>query len=397
MIVQDEPKARALYEKMVDTIKQAESLSYRSMCWGTDGRFSMYQVQLKRPGLFRIILTNGMSDKETIVTNDGERFRVHWSGTRPYLETDDFDSYEETRSDVYIEWDVSDGPILVRGTLAELGVGWYEMILEGGLLFGLADPLEPYIDGICCRGTNEMGGELCDVIEISYMQAQRSRHVWLSRQDHLPRRIKDIVRLTEPHVTAEEWFNVAVDSKISDSQFAWTPPTGWRSFTPRLPDEFLLAPGQDAPDFEMLSLDGEAIRLSRCRGKIVWLYFWKLGDPRCREQLARLQAFYDEHRDRGLAIVAVNVFDDKRIVEAFLESTNVTFPVILDLSGPARKLAFGDYQNKIEDVPLSYLIGKDGQILDAWYGPGGRSRAERGIETTSESPIRRVASRVIPC
>ena len=59
-----------------------------------------------------------------------------------------------------------------------------------------------------------MQGEECDVIEISFMRAQRTRYLWLSRQDHLPRKLKEIVRGAETRVTVEEWSNVTVNAEI---------------------------------------------------------------------------------------------------------------------------------------------------------------------------------------
>ena len=44
MIVKDEPAAHALYEKMIETMRQAESLSYKSVCSGPDGRASTYKI-----------------------------------------------------------------------------------------------------------------------------------------------------------------------------------------------------------------------------------------------------------------------------------------------------------------------------------------------------------------
>jgi len=54
MIVKDEPAARALYETMSKTIREAESLSYNSICSGPDGRASSYQIWLKKPNYFYV-------------------------------------------------------------------------------------------------------------------------------------------------------------------------------------------------------------------------------------------------------------------------------------------------------------------------------------------------------
>ena len=149
--------------------------------------------------------------------------------------------------------------------------------IDPSTFHGYSDSLQPYIDGIASRGTDKLRGEECDVIEVSIMKAQRTWYFWLSKRDHLPRRAKQVIRWIHNIVGVEEWLDVTLDSEIEPEKFTWSPPAGWQKYVPPDPEDKLLKPGEEAPDFTLRALDGGRITLSDYHGKIVWLYIWRSG------------------------------------------------------------------------------------------------------------------------
>lgn len=71
----------------------------------------------------------------------------------------------------------------------------------------------------------------------------------------------------------------------------------------------------------------------------------------------------------------------------------MTFPNILDTSTEARRVVFEDYViGSRSAVPMSYLIGRDGVIVDGWYGYSDEDTTpyealkKAGIDTAGEGP-----------
>ena len=379
MIVKDEPAARALYETMSKTIREAESLSYNSICSGPDGRASSYQIWLKKPNYFYVDAANLM--KSSTLVGDGDYLWIYWQGSRPFLTFDDAESHAKTQLDVYIKKATPAGRNSIGHEIAMLGFTWYNTIFEPSTLHGYMDTLEPYIDGIRSRGPDDVGDEDCEVIEVSYMDAQLTRYFWVSKQDHLPRQIKEINRLSSNIVRVEEWSDVKLNTEIPQFKFAWSVPEGWRQWNAPGPADVLLKSGQEAPDFNLLSADGGRIKLSGYRGKTIWLFMWRTGSPSCREAIPNLQKLHDKYEGKGLVILGFNYADNKRIAQNYMRENSVTFPNILDSANDAEKVMLRSYKNKTQTVPLNYIIDSQGNIVDAWFGyEEGSKRASAALK-----------------
>jgi peroxiredoxin len=376
MIAENDPAARALYDEMIRTIRKARSLSYTGICSAPDGRTCTYGIWLKKPNAFRVEATNDPSTKINTVVGDGKWFWVYWHGIRPFLKVDDGEGHKKTQSQVYIKKPLVTEGNSIGNEIDLLGLTWYGLVLDPSIFHGYTDPLESYIDGVRSRGPYHIGDQECDIIEVSYMKAQRTRYFWISREDQLPLMTKEILRLSDNHVRVEEWSNVALNGLIPEHKLAWSPPDGWKQWDVPGPDDVLLKSGQKAPDFDLLLADGGRIKLSEYHGKVVWLCFWKCGCPCCREVLPYLQKLHEKYQDEGLEILGFNCADDKRIAQRYLSENALTFPNVLDSTDKAKKVMLRGYRNKTQTVPLHYVIDSQGNVVDAWCGyKGSHERA----------------------
>jgi cytochrome c biogenesis protein CcmG/thiol:disulfide interchange protein DsbE len=118
-----------------------------------------------------------------------------------------------------------------------------------------------------------------------------------------------------------------------------------------------------APEFALPGLNGETIRLSDYRGKVVLVNFWGTWCQPCKEETPALQAVYSKLRDQGLVIVGVDLRNQERAgaegdanVRGFVNQYGVTYPIALDVNGDIARA----YQ--IYPIPTSFFVDRSGAI-----------------------------------
>ncbi|MEK4086044.1 redoxin domain-containing protein [Psychrobacillus sp. FSL K6-1415] len=124
--------------------------------------------------------------------------------------------------------------------------------------------------------------------------------------------------------------------------------------------------GKAAPDFELVSLKGESVKLSDYKGKKVILNFWATWCPPCKAEMPHMQKFYEENKQDGIEILAVNLTDmDSGIdsIESFVKDYGLTFKIPLDQQGDIGR------QYQAFTIPTSYLIDSNGIISNKIVGP----------------------------
>lgn len=122
-----------------------------------------------------------------------------------------------------------------------------------------------------------------------------------------------------------------------------------------------------APDFTLLDLGGKPVRLSDLRGKVVLINVWATWCPPCRAEMPAIQTVYEQYRDQGFTVLAVNMREDPGTVAAYIEQGGLTFPALLDRDGAVSNL----YQARV--LPSSFFIDKAGVVRAVYRGPMARS------------------------
>ncbi|HLH24523.1 MAG TPA: TlpA disulfide reductase family protein [Chloroflexota bacterium] len=120
--------------------------------------------------------------------------------------------------------------------------------------------------------------------------------------------------------------------------------------------------GSPAPDFTLQTVDGTSVQLAQFKGKPVWINFWATWCVPCREEMPAMQELYDQYRDQGLVILAVNMEEDAPTVRRWIESGGYTFTFVLDDQGQQVK------RYNVTAAPTSYFVGRDGIIRDQKLG-----------------------------
>ncbi len=120
--------------------------------------------------------------------------------------------------------------------------------------------------------------------------------------------------------------------------------------------------GRPAPDFVLNNLEGKPIRLSDFRGKTVFLNFWATWCPPCRAEMPDIERVYQEYTDKDVVVLAVNQREDPETVKRFMESLNLSLPVLLDSSGEVGR------RYRVSGIPTSFFVDPKGVIREMNVG-----------------------------
>ncbi len=123
------------------------------------------------------------------------------------------------------------------------------------------------------------------------------------------------------------------------------------------------AVGKVAPDFELSDLQGQVVRLSKYRGKVVVLNFWATWCPPCVEEMPSLNRFARIFASRGVVVVAVSVDDDERALRRFVADHQLEMIILRD---PGRQVPTL-YQTYM--YPETYILDRQGRLLRKLVGP----------------------------
>jgi peroxiredoxin len=122
--------------------------------------------------------------------------------------------------------------------------------------------------------------------------------------------------------------------------------------------------GFTAPDFTLKTPDGEEYTLSELKGNAVLVNLWATWCPPCRAEMPAIEKMYQEYKDQGLVVLAVNMTyqDDPANVAPFIQEYGLTFPVLLEETGSVGTA----YQ--LRSLPSTYFINRAGIIQEVVIG-----------------------------
>ena len=137
------------------------------------------------------------------------------------------------------------------------------------------------------------------------------------------------------------------------------------------PAAWPLASGEAAPACAARLLDGDrSVRVADYRGQVVYLDFWASWCGPCRESFPFMNELQRELAGKGLQILAVSVDRTAEEARGFLARYPAQFATALDAPA-ACPAAF-----RLEGMPSSYIIGRDGIVRAVHVGFRNGDKAE---------------------
>ena len=124
---------------------------------------------------------------------------------------------------------------------------------------------------------------------------------------------------------------------------------------------YIVRLGETAPDFEMELTDGQKVKLSSLRGKVVMLQFTASWCGVCRKEMPFIEKdIWLKHKDnKDFALFGIDRDEPLETVKAFAEKTGVTYPLALD---PGADI-FAKYADRKAGITRNVLIDKNGKIV----------------------------------
>lgn len=120
--------------------------------------------------------------------------------------------------------------------------------------------------------------------------------------------------------------------------------------------------GSLSPDFTLETLDGRTMTLSELSGDVVLINFWASWCGPCRREMPAIKQVYEQYRDQGFVVLAVNLQESDAQTAAFANPLGLTSPILMDRDGSA----FDCYGGRA--VPSTFFVDRSGVIQNVVVG-----------------------------
>ena len=124
---------------------------------------------------------------------------------------------------------------------------------------------------------------------------------------------------------------------------------------------YIVRVGDIAPEMEMELTDGQKVKLSDLRGKVVMLQFTASWCGVCRKEMPFIESdIWQKHKaSPNFALYGIGRDEPVETVKAFAEKTGVTYPLALDPGADH----FAKYADRKAGITRNVLIDKEGKIV----------------------------------
>jgi thiol-disulfide isomerase/thioredoxin/outer membrane lipoprotein-sorting protein len=289
-------------------------------------------------------------DSVYVYLPDANKYSLKQTTGRVYL-----DAMDDQVAEVLRKQDLSMALLLARDAANEL--------VQGASTIALADSVK--IDGAQYPAL----GLTQDVADVT---------IAVDPQTHLLRReTVDLTRQARnrgPQIVKSAVYQIdfshTPNPAIAADAFAWSPPPGAQPL-----DASASSPleGKPVPAFSVTGLDGTTYSDQSLKGGVYVLDFWATWCGPCVESLPHLDQIYQQMKDQGVKVVAVNQQEPKETVQKFEDDKKLSLTIALDVEGKTSD-AFG-----IQAIPMTVVVGKDGIVRKVFIGAGNEDGIQKEL------------------
>ena len=112
-----------------------------------------------------------------------------------------------------------------------------------------------------------------------------------------------------------------------------------------------------APDFTLTDANGNSVKLSDYRGKVVLLNFWATWCGPCALEITWFVEFEQQYKSKGLEVIGISMDEDGwKVVKPYIQERKVNYRVLLG-NDTVSQLYGG-----VESLPTTFIIDRDGKF-----------------------------------
>ncbi|MCK5903301.1 MAG: TlpA family protein disulfide reductase [Cocleimonas sp.] len=135
--------------------------------------------------------------------------------------------------------------------------------------------------------------------------------------------------------------------------------------------------GSTAQNFTLPTIEGETLRLSDYKGKLVLLNFWAVWCPPCRAEIPDFIALQKKYQAQGFTFIGIGL-ENLKTIKDYSQRVGINYPVTYGQQ--AGHLITAAYGNRAKALPYSILISRDQKILKIYAGLLSPTRLSKVIE-----------------
>lgn len=128
--------------------------------------------------------------------------------------------------------------------------------------------------------------------------------------------------------------------------------------------------GKPMPTFSMTTLDGKTINNQSLRNRVTVIDFWATWCGPCRAASPKLDAMHKEFSDKGLQVIAANVWErgrdgkpqtDGSNARAYIKEHGYSYTVTINNDKLAEQI-------QVEGVPTFLIVDRQGRVAEVMVG-----------------------------
>ena len=136
--------------------------------------------------------------------------------------------------------------------------------------------------------------------------------------------------------------------------------------------------GQPRPEFSFIDIEGKTRHVKDWDGKVLLVNFWATWCPPCKKEIPAFMELQEQYADQGFQIIGIAI-DDEDAVRDFSDTMGINYPIMAaELEAMEVSRLYG---NRINALPFSAFVGRDGIIRFTKPGELSKEDTEKVIKT----------------